>query len=115
MKKIYKVKINGNLYEVELEEVKEVDGKVEAETKEPKVKEKPISIASKKIEAPMSGIISEIKVNPGEKVEKGKVVAILEAMKMETEIFSPVDGIVGDIYKEKGSEVNLGDIILTLG
>jgi biotin carboxyl carrier protein len=62
----------------------------------------------------MPGTILDIRVNIGEKVKKGTVVAILEAMKMENEILAPKDAVVAGINVTRNQQVNSGDIIMTL-
>ena len=62
----------------------------------------------------MPGTILDIKVQNGEKVSKGQVLAILEAMKMENEIMSPVDGEVVSIQVAKGASVNAGDVLIAI-
>lgn len=112
MKKLYKVKVNGKTYEVELEEIKEVDGRIE-ET--PKTVSKPlVSSKGESVTAPMPGVIVDVKVSVGDKVNEGDLVAVLEAMKMETEIFSSKTGVVSAINADKGTQVQLGDAIITL-
>ncbi len=116
MKKIYKVKVNGKAYEVELQEVTSVEGVVESNqvaSKSPT--QSPSTSGGEGVPAPMPGVITDIKVNVGDTVAKGQLVAILEAMKMETEIFAPCDGSVVAINVEKGAQVNLGDAIVSLG
>jgi biotin carboxyl carrier protein len=66
------------------------------------------------IKAPMPGTILDIKVQNGDKVSKGQVLAILEAMKMENEIMSPVDGEVVSIQVAKGASVNAGDVLIAI-
>lgn len=66
----------------------------------------------KEIRSPMPGKILEINISPGERVELGQVVAILEAMKMENEITSTIDGIVKEIYVGKGEKVALDQVII---
>ncbi|NLO99758.1 MAG: biotin/lipoyl-binding protein [Clostridiaceae bacterium] len=67
-----------------------------------------------KITAPMPGTILDIKVKAGDKVQKGTLVIILEAMKMENEILSPNDATVASVNVTKGQQVNSGDVMLTL-
>ncbi len=113
MKKIYKIKVNNKVYEVELEEVCEANGSIDT----PKESIKTEEIASGDavtVTAPMPGSVFDIKVNIGSKVTKGQVVAVLEAMKMETEILSPESGTISSISKNKGESVVLGDVILTI-
>ena len=62
----------------------------------------------------MPGVIVDIKVKVGDTVKDGDLVAVLEAMKMETEIFSSKAGVVSAINVSKGSQVELGDAIITL-
>ena len=117
MKKIYKVKVNGKVYEVELEEVKTVDGQVVTESKaqQPTVTTSvPVSASGESIDAPMPGVIVDVKVKVGDTVKEGDLVAVLEAMKMETEIFSSKSGVVSAVNVTKGTQVELGDTIVTL-
>ena len=50
------------------------------------------------VQAPMAGRITRINVKPGDRVAKGQLLFILEAMKMENEILSPYDGVVAEIF-----------------
>lgn len=116
MKKIYKVKLNNKVYEVELQEVTSVEGEIIAEnaTAKTAVVEKATSSSGASIQAPMPGVIVDIKVKVGDSVKKGDLVAIIEAMKMETELLSTADGVVSAINVTKGSQVDMGDAIITL-
>ena len=115
MKKIYKVKVNGKAYEVELQEITSVEGEIKtAQTAQP-VAPVATSTGGEDIVAPMPGVITNIKVLKGDTVAKGQLVAILEAMKMETEIFATAAGTVLGINVEKGTQVNLGDAIVSIG
>jgi biotin carboxyl carrier protein len=62
----------------------------------------------------MPGTIVDVKVKPGQKVEPRTVVMLLEAMKMENEIFAGRAGVVADIAVSKGSSVNTGDALITI-
>ena len=106
--KIYHIKLNEKVYEVEIEEVKK--GENPLPKKEVKVKG-----SGQSIDAPMPGTIVNIMVSNGDKVKKGQVIAILEAMKMENEIVAPIDGTVVSIDVEKGQNVNLGDSLVQIG
>lgn len=66
------------------------------------------------VTAPMPGTVINIKVNNGEKVKKGDVIFILEAMKMENEIVAPIDGVVVQIIAAKGSSVSTGDVLAVI-
>ncbi len=117
MKKIYKIKVENKTYEVEVEEVNEVAGSVVSsgvQTPAPAAAPVAVSGDSAKVVAPMPGVLIDIKVNVGDTVAKGQVVAVLEAMKMETEILSDVDGKVTAVNASKGANVNHDDLILTI-
>jgi biotin carboxyl carrier protein len=67
------------------------------------------------IKAPMQGTILRITVTVGDKVEKGEVVVVLEAMKMENEIVSPVSGVVKAVKVSEGDTVAAGDVLVVVG
>jgi biotin carboxyl carrier protein len=51
------------------------------------------------------GTIIDIKVKPGQKVKEGKIILILEAMKMQNKVEMPFDGIIKEINIEEGQKV----------
>ena len=66
------------------------------------------------VKAPMPGVVLDIKVVVGQTVKKNDCLIILEAMKMENEIFCPVDGTVESVAVTKGQNVNSGEVLLTI-
>lgn len=62
----------------------------------------------------MQGMILKLKVNPGEGVNEGDVVAVLEAMKMENDIHAPQSGTVKEVFIEEGDTVNAGDTLMVI-
>ena len=66
------------------------------------------------IGATIMGAVSKIAVKPGDMVQKGQVVAIIEAMKMETGISAAIDGRVEAVYVEPGDIVQAGQLIIKL-
>ncbi|TQI75671.1 3-methylcrotonyl-CoA carboxylase alpha subunit [Bosea sp. AK1] len=58
--------------------------------------------------APMPGVVAEIRVAPGDKVEAGQIVAVLESMKLFTSLSAGVDGVVADIACQPGDTVQAG-------
>ena len=70
--------------------------------------------AGEAVKAPFPGTILKMNVKVGDKVEKDSLVCILEAMKMENEIFAPVSGTVTAINAAQGATVNTGDAIVTI-
>ena len=67
------------------------------------------------VTAPMPGTILDVKVSVGDQVKAGQTVVILEAMKMENEIGAPQDGTVKEVRVQKGAAVNPGDVLVTIG
>ncbi|MCL7463277.1 sodium-extruding oxaloacetate decarboxylase subunit alpha [Pseudomonas sp. NW5] len=65
--------------------------------------------------APLAGNIFKVLVQPGEVVEEGQLVIILEAMKMETEVRAFRAGTVGSVSVKVGDAVAVGDVLLTIG
>jgi biotin carboxyl carrier protein len=71
--------------------------------------------ASGALTAPMPGKILSIEVRQGERVSRGQVVVILEAMKMKNAIKSPRDGIITQIAVQPEQGVAFGDLLLQFG
>lgn len=67
-----------------------------------------------KVNSPMPGKIISIKANIGDKVKRGDVILILEAMKMENEIVAPSEGTVASIDVTPGQSVEAGTLLTTL-
>ena len=125
--KRYSVTVNGVVYDVVVEEV--TDGAPVAESAAPVVnrqKNKPAAAtpaakpaapaanAKCSVAAPMPGNILAVNVKVGDKVAKGAVLCILEAMKMENEVMAPEAGTVTSVTVSKGSSVQAGDVLVTL-
>ncbi len=64
--------------------------------------------------APLAGNIFKVLIKPGQPVEEGDVVIILEAMKMETEIRAFRRGVIGSVNVKVGDAVSVGDSLLTI-
>jgi biotin carboxyl carrier protein len=121
----FRVRVNGEEYEVEVEEIQDGPdvsplqpgfGPVpKPEPKAERPKPAPASaVGAVELASPMPGVILDIKVNEGDRVEMGKAVVVLEAMKMENEIPAPVTGTVTAIRVAKGQSVNTGDIMAVI-
>jgi biotin carboxyl carrier protein len=111
--KLYRVKVNGKVFEVELEAVSEVKGNVQ--TTPAASAPASSSTGGATIVAPIAGKVLGIKVNVGDKVTKGQTVAVIEAMKLENEVPSTVEGTVKEIKVSTGASVNNGDVLIVLG
>ena len=72
-------------------------------------------VAGEAVTAPMPGNILKVNVTAGQAVKEGQLLVVLEAMKMENEIFAPKAGTVAQVLVQKGSTVNTGDAMVVLG
>ena len=70
--------------------------------------------AGEKVDSPMPGTILKVNVAAGQTVKEGDLLVILEAMKMENEIFAPKGGTVSQVLVEKGASVNTGDALVVI-
>ncbi|MDR2873189.1 MAG: sodium-extruding oxaloacetate decarboxylase subunit alpha [Methanobrevibacter sp.] len=62
----------------------------------------------------MQGMILKLKVNIGDKIKKGDILAVVEAMKMENDIESEFDGVIENIFVEEGDSISAGDILMVI-
>ena len=120
MKK-YKVNVNGNLYEITIEEadVNEVASKNTGTPKKTASGNTPggqnaVPSGAEKITSPMPGTILSVNVSNGDRVKKGQVLMILEAMKMENEIMAPKDGKISGVNVSKGASVESGSLLCVI-
>lgn len=121
----YKVTLNNRVYEVEVELgqamlIDEYDAAAPAQAAPaasiaaaapaaPAAAPASASLASGEVvKSPMPGNILKINVAPGQQVEEGDVLMILEAMKMENEIVATKSGTVAQIAVSKGAVVETG-------
>ena len=125
---IYVVNINDKVYEVEVEKGKaNLVKTTTVSTPAPNIEvvqdatpthQAPAASVSKlsgePVKAPMPGAILDIKASVGAKVKKGQLLCILEAMKMENEIFASLDGVISQIMVSKGSSVSTNDILMVI-
>jgi len=70
--------------------------------------------SSTSLDAPMPGVVFEIKKRPGDAVREGETVIVLEAMKMEMAVASPVTGTITELKVSKGDHVVAGQTLVTL-
>ena len=120
----YKVTLNNRVYEVEVEMgqamlIDEYDAAAPA-APVPAAPAAPVAAAApaaapaaalasgEVVKSPMPGNILKINVAPGQKVEEGDVLIVLEAMKMENEIVATKSGTVAQVAVSKGAVVETG-------
>lgn len=119
--KNYTITVNGNVYNVTVEEgITTGAPVVAAPVAAPKAAPAPAAApksagaGSVKVNAPMPGKIVAVKANAGDTVKKGQVILVLEAMKMENDIVAPQDGTVASIDTAVGNAVEAGETLATL-
>ena len=127
----YKVTLNGRTYEVEVEAgkamcVAEYEAFVPAApapvAAAPVAAPAPVAaapvaaapVAGEAVTAPMPGNILKVAVTAGQSVKEGDLLVVLEAMKMENEIFAPKSGTVAQVLVSKGSTVDTGATMVVL-
>ena len=111
----YKVTLNNRVYEVEVEMgqamlIDEYDAVAPAAPAPAAPAAVPAAAlaSGEVVKAPMPGNILKINVAPGQKVEEGDVLIVLEAMKMENEIVATKSGTVAQVAVSKGAVVETG-------
>lgn len=82
-------------------------------TTEKKVEETE-SAEGTEITSPMTGVILDIYVSPGDKISRGDKVILMEAMKMENTVLSDYEGTVKTVKVNKGDNIDAGDVIVVL-
>lgn len=119
--KNYTITVNGNVYDVTVEEGASTGAPVVAKKAAPAApKAAPAApkaaagAGSIKVEAGAAGKIFKIVANVGQAVKKGDTVIILEAMKMEIPVVAPQDGTVASIDVAVGDSVEAGASLATL-
>ncbi len=127
MKK-FNITVNGNAYEVEIEEVKSAAAPAPkaapAPAAAPAPKAAPAPAAAPTaapaagdttVSAPMPGKIVKLVASVGQAVNAGDVLLILEAMKMQNEITAPAAGTVKSFAVNAGDSVKPGQTMVVLG
>ena len=122
--KNYTITVNGNVYDVVVEEGATSGAPVASAPAAPKAAPKaapaPAAPAAGgaagkiKIEAGAAGKVFKIEANVGQAVKKGDAVVIVEAMKMEIPVVAPEDGTVASIDVAVGDAVEAGALLATL-
>ena len=64
--------------------------------------------------ASIPGMVTKVNVKPGDKVEENQVLAVIEAMKMETSVVARMAGTVDEVLVKEGSNVKAGELLITI-
>ena len=121
--KSYTITVNGNVYDVTVEE----NGSVSAPAAAPRRAAAPAAAPKAAAPAPAAGAAGSVKVEAGaagkvfkveasveQAVKKGDAILVLEIMKMETPVVAPQDGTVASINVNVGDMVEAGALLATL-
>lgn len=127
--KNYTITVNGNVYDVVVEEGT-ASGAVQTAPAAPKAVPKAAPVAAPKaapaapkasggagrirVEAGAAGKVFKIEANIGKAVKRGDAIVIIEAMKMEIPVVAPEDGTVASIDVAVGDAVEAGGLLATL-
>ena len=124
----YKVKLNGKIYEVEVEKgnaelLSEYDA-ISAPAAAPVAASVPVAApaaapaapaaSGNATPSPLPGMVVAVKKNVGDKVKAGEVVMLIEAMKMENEITASKDGTLVAVLAPKGTQVQVGTALFEI-
>ena len=121
--KNYTITVNGNVYDVTVEETGSVSAPAAAPAAAPKAAPKAASKAapkaaagagSIKVEAGAAGKVFKLEASVGQSVKKGDAVIIIEAMKMEIPVVAPEAGTIASIDVAVGDAVESGAVLATL-
>lgn len=104
---VYLVQLGGEIFEVVVED--------ERTRRLAGVKGGPADITGEAVvKAPMPGVVVEVLVEPGQTVEKGDIVIILESMKMQNEFKAPRSGTVHGVRVAAGDKIDQNSVMLTI-
>ncbi|WP_417595300.1 sodium-extruding oxaloacetate decarboxylase subunit alpha [Oceanospirillum sp.] len=109
---VYTITVNGQNYVVQVTEGGDISNVQPAAAPAPAAA--PVVSGGEPVGAPLAGNIFKVLVNPGQAVQEGDVIIILEAMKMETEVRAPRSGTIGSVDVREGDAVTVGDTLVTL-
>lgn len=118
--KNYTITVNGNVYDVTVEETgstsasKSAPKRVATPVAAPAAKPASTGAGSVKVEAGAAGKVFKIDAKVGDSVKKGDTLLVLEIMKMETPVVAPQDGTVASIDVAVGDQVESGALLATL-
>jgi biotin carboxyl carrier protein len=126
----FKVKVEDEVFLIEVEEL-DKDKVIQKETVKPvseviapppipqvisaPPKTPKIAAAPGVITAPLPGKINTIAVKSGDALKRGNLLLLIEAMKMENELFAPYDCTVKKVFVSVGQMVEMGEQLLEIG
>ncbi|NAO28980.1 5-oxoprolinase/urea amidolyase family protein [Pseudomonas syringae pv. dysoxyli] len=80
----------------------------------PNTEAQPLQPGQQGVDSHIAGNLWQVQVQPGDRVEAGDVLVILESMKMEIPLLAPIAGVVQDVRVQPGSAVRAGQRVVVL-
>lgn len=111
---VYTITVNGQNYVVQVTEGGDISAVAAAPAAASAAAAAPVAGSGEEVPAPLAGNIWKVQVAPGQAIQEGDVLVILEAMKMETEVRAARAGTVVTVDVKEGDAVQVGDSLLTL-
>jgi oxaloacetate decarboxylase alpha subunit len=106
---VYSVRVNGKEYTVEVADSGEL-----TDVRAPTAGAPARSQSGEKVAAVLAGNIFKVHVAPGDTVEEGQPLLVVEAMKMETTVSAPKGGTISDVFIKEGDVVAVGDALVAI-
>lgn len=122
--KSYRITVNGNVYDVTVEETTgngaavtsqaSVPAPQSVKTQQATAPQPAANAGSVEIKSSVPGKVIAVEVSQGQAVKAGDTVVILESMKMEIPVVAPQDGIIASIAVSQGNDVENGAVLATM-
>jgi oxaloacetate decarboxylase alpha subunit len=107
---VYSVRVNGREFTVEVAEDGQLAGVAPASAG-PKPAAGP---SGETVKAVLAGNVFKVHVAPGDRVEEGQPLLVVEAMKMETAVSAPKAGTISEVFVREGDVVAVGDPLVAI-
>ena len=123
----FRVKVEDETFQIEVEEIGAMGTpspvmaapieEIAAPVPRVEAQPKPVKVAAALgiITAPLPGKVSSLEVKPGDLLKRGDLLLMIEAMKMENELFAPYDCTIKQVYITVGQMVETGERLLEIG
>jgi acetyl-CoA/propionyl-CoA carboxylase biotin carboxyl carrier protein len=111
--RIFEVEVNGRLFTVRVAEAETRSERTERRIRQDRAAHRALHPVADGVASSLQGIVSAVLVSPGQEVEAGQVVFVIEAMKMENEITAPRKGVIGEVRVQVGQTVEPGTVLAT--
>jgi acetyl-CoA/propionyl-CoA carboxylase biotin carboxyl carrier protein len=111
--RIFEVEVNGRLFTVRVAETETRSERTERRIRQDRAAHRALHPVADGVASSLQGIVSAVLASPGQEVEAGQVVFVIEAMKMENEVKAPRKGVIGEVRVQVGQTVEPGTILAT--